>query len=122
LKFEIYRAFFIAFGAIQTVLNLIYLLKSDGPELARKQHREIPAKATSRQMRTKALCMFLIGTLFLATGLISSFIYAFHWLGFPIALGVYAAYALVEAAYYRFWRTTGAFVITCLLLLVYLLF
>ena len=38
---EILRAFFVAFGALQTISNMTYLLKKNGLELARKQHNNI---------------------------------------------------------------------------------
>ena len=120
-KFEIYRAFFVAFGAIQTMSNLIYLLKKNGMEFAKKQHKELPDTATTKQLKAKAVCMLLFGMLFLATGLISSLTGSFSKSSFTIVLGLYAVYALAEAVYYKFWRTVGAFILSGVLFLVFVL-
>ena len=116
--FEIIRAFFVAFGAMQTISNFIYLLKSNGLELARKQHRELPDNTTNKQIKTKILCMFSFGILFLSTGLFSYLSYSYYEFGFIFILGAYTLYTLVEAIYYRFWRTFGAFIISAMLLLI----
>ena len=111
---EIIRGFFVAFGAMQTISNGTYVFREDGASLARKQHRELPERATDRQMKTKALCMLIGGILLLAAGL-----YAYFSRGYPkeIFIGaslVFAAYTLVEALYYRYWKTTGAFIASAL--------
>lgn len=120
-KFEIYRAFFVAFGAMQTISNLTYLLKKNGIDIAKKQHKELPDTASPKQLKTKVICMLLFGILFLATGLISSFTRSFNSLSFAVVLGMYALYALVEAVYYKFWRTVGAFVISSILFIIFVI-
>lgn len=119
-KIEIYRAFFVAFGAMQTISNLIYLFKKNGIILAKNQHKELPDTTTPRQLKVKIICMLLFGVLFLTTGLISNFTRSFYSLSFVIVLGMYTVYALVEAIYYRFWRTIGAFVLSSVLFVVIL--
>ncbi len=118
---EILRAFFVTFGALQTISNITYLMKKNGLELARKQHKELPSNTTDKQIRVKTIGMFLFGILFLVTGLFSYFTRSYYELSFIIALGVYMIYALIEASYYRFWRTIGACVISVLLFWVALL-
>lgn len=118
---EIMRAFFVAFGSMQTIANLTYLLKKNGLELAKKQHKELPDNITNKQIKTKTICMFLFGILFLATGLFSYFIHAYNKYSFIAVLGIYMLYALVEFIYYRFWRTFGAFMLSAVLLLIVIL-
>ncbi len=116
--FEIIRAFFVAFGAMQTISNITYLLKNNGLESAKKQHRELPDNTTNKQIKAKTLCMFSFGILFLSTGLFSYLSHSYYKFGFVFILGAYTLYALVEALYYRFWRTFGAFIISAVLLLI----
>ena len=113
--FELVRAFFVAFGAMQTISNSTYLLKNNGLELAKKQHKELPDNTTSRQLRVKTICMLSFGVVFLSTGLFSYFARSKYELCFIIVLGAYALYALIEATYYKFWRTFGAFLVSAIL-------
>lgn len=48
---EIYRAFFVAFGAMEVLTNFRYLIRKNGIELARKQHQELPKDISDRQMK-----------------------------------------------------------------------
>lgn len=117
-KFEIIRAFFVAFGAMQTISNVTYLLKKSGLELAKKQHKELPDNITNKQLKVKTICMFSFGVLFLAASLFPYLTRSYYELSFIIVLGAYTLYALIEAVYYRFWRTFGAFIISAILLVV----
>lgn len=112
---EIIRAFFVAFGAMQTISNFAYLLKKNGLELAKKQHRELPDSITYKQIKTKTICMFLFGILFLTIGLFSYFTRSYYVYSFIIVLGIYMLYALTESVYYRFWKTFGAFMLSTVL-------
>ncbi len=115
---EIIRAFFVAFGALQSISNINYLLKKNGLELARKQHKELPNITTDKQIQVKMIGMFFFGILFLLTGLISYITRSYYELSFIILLGAYLLYTLMEAVYYRFWRTFGACIIAALLFLI----
>jgi len=117
-KIEIIRAFFVAFGAMQSIANLTYLLKEDGTALAKNQHRELPDNVTCKQLRIKVICMLSFGVLFLIIGLISYFTRSYYKFSFIIAIGVFTLYVLFEAFYYKYWRTTGAFFISTILLLI----
>ncbi len=121
LKYEIYRAFFIAFGAVQVITNSIYLIRKDGVNLAKKQHRELPDTATNKHYSAKIFYMLSFGILLFTTGLISSFHHFVYPISFTVVLGVYTLYALIEALYYRFWKTTGAFILPLVLLAAFLL-
>lgn len=86
-----------------------------------KKHKELPDTANLKQIKVKAVCMLSFGILFFAIGVISCFTRSFYLLIYTIVLGLYAAYALIEAAYYKFWRTIGAFIISSVLFLTILL-
>jgi hypothetical protein len=118
---QIIRAFFVAFGAMETISNSTYLLKQNGFELAKKQHKELPVNISNKQIKVKTLCMFLFGILFLITGLYSYITHSYYELSFIIVLSAYTLYALMEAVYYRFWRTFGAFIMSIILLFITLL-
>ena len=117
-KAEIIRSLFVTFGALQTLLNVNYIIKKNGFELARKQHRELPDNVTDKQIKIKTICMLSFGVLFLSSGLFSFLTRSYYEVAFIVVLGSYAVYALIEAIYYRFWRTFGAFIISAILFLV----
>ncbi|WP_040948257.1 hypothetical protein [Gorillibacterium massiliense] len=114
---EIIRGFFVAFGALQTITNFIYLSRKKGLDLARNQHRELPDHTTRKQVRVKTICMFSFGILFWATGLFSYFTHSYYELSFIIVMGAYTLYAMIEALFYRYWRTFGTVIISVLLFL-----
>jgi hypothetical protein len=119
-KTEIIRALFVAFGTTQTLLNLNYVVRENGLDLARKQHKELPDNATNKQIRVKTICMLSFGILFFATGLFSFLTRSYYGLSFIVALILYALYAFIEAAYYRFWRTFGTFLLSVVFLILIL--
>jgi len=99
-------------------IKLHIFVDKKGLELAKKQHRELPDNTTNTQIKVKTICMFSFGILFFATGLFSYLTRSYYELSFNIVLGAYTLYALIEAVYYRFWRTFGAFIISAILFLV----
>ncbi|MGM0215305.1 hypothetical protein [Enterococcus sp. AZ109] len=104
---EIYRAFFVALGAMEVFTNLTYIVKNNGESLARKQHQELPRNVSDHQIRLKVSVMLGFGVLFLVLGI---YAYAFRRLpeGFyNLCLGLFAGYAALEALYYRYWKTVG---------------
>jgi len=117
-KVEIIRAFFVAFGAFEVIANVSYLRKENGLVLARKQHRELPDSITDLQIKTKTICMFVFGCLLLFVGMFSYITHSYNELLFVGVLGLYMIYAFIEFAYYKFYRTFGAFVLSLVLLLV----
>ena len=120
-KAEIVRAFFVAFGAGQAFANLFYLIGKNGETHARKQHRELPDNATNRQVRMKMTGMFCFGILMLATGLASYLTRSYHEMSFVIVLGLFAMYIFAEAVYYKYRRTTGAFILAVSLFMIVLM-
>lgn len=120
-KYEIYRGFFVAFGAMQIIANLNYIMKENGMESARKQHCELPVSVSNKQMRAKTMCMLVIGVIFFITGAFSFFTRSFNNIAFAVVLGIYIFYAFIEAIYYRFWRTIMACILAIILFIIYLL-
>lgn len=118
LKYEFYRTFLIAFGAMQIITNSHYLIRKNGIEAARKQHRELPATSTNRQFRVKIICMLSFGILFFTTGIILAIIRSPYPIAITIALSAYTLYALIEALYYRSLKTWGAFILPVVLLVI----
>lgn len=120
-RYEIYRAIFVALGAMELFTNSKYLFQKDGIQNARKQHREIPASVTDQQMKRKVVMMFLFGGLFLIAGLTS---YIQHNINYNFSLIVLAAffiYAMIEAFYYRYRNTFGFLGISLLFLVLFII-
>lgn len=80
-------------GRTSLFRSFTYLLKENGYELARKQHKELPDHTPNKQMKVKTVCMFSFGILFLTTGLFSYFTRSYHELSFLIVLGAYTLYS-----------------------------
>ncbi|QLY81772.1 hypothetical protein [Clostridium intestinale] len=121
-KEEIFRAFLLAFGSLQIITNLSYLLKNEGIELARRQHQELPSDASNTKMKIKVICMFLVGVMFFAVSFISYIFHDFYEEAIFTSLIIFSIYALVEALYYKYWKTTGFAIVTLILLLIYNVF
>lgn len=113
---EIVRAVFVAFGCMEIMTNGNYLLKSNGMIAARRQHGEIPQNATEKQLRTKVICMFTTGVLFLAAGILNYMWHTYMQAVFIGAAATLTLYSVVEALYYRYWKTTGFCVASMLML------
>lgn len=116
---EIYRAFFVAFGAMEVLTNFRYLIRKNGIELARKQHQELPKDISDRQMKAKIILMFAFGLLFLVNGLIAYYMKKVNSTYFIVTLSLFCLYALVESLYYRYWRTFGFFFLSTMVLLLF---
>lgn len=120
-KSEIFRAFFVALGASETISNCIYLLKGNGMRLAAKQHQEIPPDLKENQLRVKVICMLVSGILFLTVGLYSYLTHSFPYPGAIAVMSAFTLYAVTEAAYYKYWRTICFSCLSILLLALLLL-
>lgn len=118
-KLEIYRAFFVAFGAMEVFTNLCYLTKKDGLQLARKQHQELPKSITEHQIRLKVILMFLFGLTFLINGLFSYYTHTVNTISFKINLILFSLYAFTESMYYKYWKTIGFFIVSMILLILF---
>lgn len=119
-KIEIYRAFFVAFGAMEFLTNINYLLSPIGISNARKQHKEIPVTVSNEKMHVKIILMFIMGIMFLVTGLLSYILRSPLELLSIISLAILAIYACIEALYYRYRNTFGFAFVAIIVLIIYL--
>lgn len=118
-KYEIFRAFFVAFGAFEVISNGIFLTQKNGMELAARQHQELPPDRKDSQLKAKVLCMFSFGVLFLLSGLYSYVTHTFHFKEAVFALTIFAIYAILEGCYYRYWKTIGFSCVSILFLVLF---
>ena len=82
---------------------------------AKLQHREIPENVTKSKLKIKVTIMFLFGWLFLLTGILS---FSKNLLYVLILFNVYA---LSEAIYYKYWKTFGAFFVSIIMTVIYVI-
>lgn len=120
-KQEIFRVFLLAFGTMEIILNLKFLIKENGIKLSRKWHQEIPHNLPDKNMRVKIICMLLSGIMFFTVSLISFIMHKyFNWMIFE-SLIIFSTYAIVEALYYRYLNTFGFASVTIALIVIYVL-
>ena len=93
---------FIVFGLFESITNTVYGLKSDGLLLAVKQHREVPPRASQKQMSIKVKIMFLVGLLFFGSGIMAVINPSSATIQMFIVLALFSAYTLLEALYYKY--------------------
>lgn len=115
---EILRAFILAFGTMEILTNLSYLLRNNGLEFARKQHGEIPENVDNRKIRIKVVAMLITGILFFLSGLMSYILHSYIRSLFIISAVIFSVYAITEALYYKYWKTYGFALISIILLIV----
>lgn len=118
-KLEIYRALFLALGTFEIITNANFLCLEDGMDRARRQHGELPKRASKKQLKTKTIFMLIFGFLFFSMGINSYFLHYVNATYFLIVLILFALYSVGEALYYRYWKTFGFSIISVLLLLVF---
>ncbi len=114
---EILRALLLALGATEIITNLIYIIRENGIELARKQHGELPGNLSNKKIKIKVICMLLSGIALFSAALLSYILHSYLHDLIMIALMLFALYAIVEALYYRYWKTIGFALVTIVLLL-----
>jgi hypothetical protein len=114
---EILKAFFLTLGATEIISNLIYLTRKNGLELARKQHGEVPSNISDKEIKIKVICMLLSGIALFGSSL---FCYIFHKYLHNIILTastLFFIYAIIEAFYYKYWKTFGFTFLTIIILI-----
>ena len=120
-KQEIFRAFLLAFGAMEIILNLKFLLKENGIKFARKWHQEIPHNLPDKNMKIKVICMFSAGIMFFSVSLISYVTHKYFELMILGSLIIFSVYAIVETLYYRYLNTFGFASVTIAFIIIYIL-
>lgn len=115
-KQEIFRALLLAFGTGEIIANLNYLIKKNGIDLAKRQHQELPANVSDKQMKIKVICMLSAGIMFFIESLISYITRSYSDVIIFGSLIAFAIYACIEALYYKYWKTAGFAIVSMILL------
>ncbi len=118
LSKEIIRALFVAFGCIEILTNCNYLLRHNGMSFARKQHGELPQDISDNKIKIKVICMLVAGFVFFFSGLVSYLSHTYISMIFIISSMLFAVYAIVEACYYRYWKTIGFSIVSMILFII----
>lgn len=114
---EIFRALLLTFGTMEIITNMLYLTKENGLDLARKQHRELPPKISSEKIKLKVICMLLFGIIFFVASLSSYILHKYSPIIIFIPSILFCFYGIIEALYYRYWKTFGFAFVTILLMI-----
>ena len=114
---EIFRALLLTFGMTEIISNISYLAKKNGLELARKQHGELPPNLPSGKIKSKVIFMLLIGIIFFVAALSSFILHKYIAAVILIPSILFCLYAIIEAFYYKYWKTFGFAFVTILLLI-----
>lgn len=114
---EILRAFLLAFGITEIITNTVYLLKENGLDLARNQHRELPENISYKKIKLKVVIMLLFGIVFFITSLSTYVLHRYISNMIFITLILFSIYGIIEFLYYRYWKTFGFAIVTILLML-----
>ena len=114
---EILRAFLLTLGTTEIITNTTFLFKENGLDLAKRQHGELPTSIGNEKVKIKVICMLLSGV---ALFLVSLSTYIYHSYSKNIIVGTliaFSLYGIIEALYYRYWKTFGFASVTILLLI-----
>lgn len=118
---EILRALLLSLGAFEVITNSIFLLKNEGLTLARKQHQELPKDISDNKIRLKVVLMLLFGMAFFIVSFLSYILCKDMHLATTLIVLLFSIYGLIEATFYKYWKTWG-FAATTIILLVLALF
>lgn len=91
-------------------------MKPKGLDLARNQHGELPPKLPCKNIKLKVICMLISGIIFFLTALSSYIIHKYIPIIFLIPSILFCLYGIVEALYYRYWKTFGFASVTIIIL------
>ena len=121
---DIFRAFFVTFGAAEIISNLYHLSKRDLGQIAnysRKQHSEIPLESGDRHFVVKAVLMLIFGFTFLVAGVVMSIKKTLYYNVSMIIMIVLALYGIIQGVVDRkCWRSLMAIFIYSLTLIIYI--
>jgi hypothetical protein len=118
---EILRALLLALGFTAITTNLLHLTRENGLELARKQHGELPKSLPDKNIKIKVICMLMFGIAIFASSLLCFILHRYLRSMILVPLILFSMYGIIEALYYRYWKTTGFACVTIVLLIVALL-
>lgn len=114
---EIIRALILTFGTTELITNGRYLVNDNGLYLARKQHGELPKDISDNKIRIKVICMLISGCAFFIVGLLCFLLHSYLGNAIRVVTTLFSLYAIVEASYYRYWKTAGFAAVTVVLLI-----
>ena len=114
---EILRAFLLVLGCTEIITNLTHLVKKGGLKNTRKQHGELPAGISDKNIKVKVVCMLIVGTALFTTALSSYILHSYTGKAILIASILFSVYGIIEALYYKYWKTFGFAGVTIALLL-----
>lgn len=114
---EIFRAILLTFGFTEIITNSSYLIKQNGLSLARKQHGELPPKISNNKIRLKVICMLFFGIIFFVTSLSSYILRKYIPMTILVPSILFCLYGIIEALYYKYWKTFGFAFVTILVLI-----
>ena len=112
---EILRALLLTFGAAEIITNFTYLTRKNGLVLARKQHGELPYNISNKKLKIKVICMLLSGIALFGSSLLCYILHKYLHNIILMTTILFSLYGLIEAFYYRYWKTTGFAFVTILL-------
>lgn len=118
---EIFRALLLTFGIMEIITNMSYLTRENGLDLARKQHGELPPKIPYEKIKLKVICMLLFGIIFFVASLSSFILHKYIPIIIFIPSILFCFYGIIEALYYRYWKTFGFTFVTILLMIISIL-
>jgi len=114
---EIFRALLLTFGVTEIITNMSYLTRKNGLDLARKQHGELPPRLPSVKIKLKVKFMLLFGIIFFVAALSSFILHKYIAAVILVPSILFCLYAIIEAFYYKYWKTFGFAFVTILLLI-----
>lgn len=114
---EILRALLLTFGVTEIITNLSYLIKGNGLDFARKQHGELPPNTSNKKIKLKVICMLFFGIIFFITSLTSYILHKYIPIMILIPSILFSIYGIIEALYYRYWKTFGFAFVTILIMI-----
>ncbi|SEW30728.1 hypothetical protein [[Clostridium] fimetarium] len=114
---EIFRALLLTFGMTEIITNISYLTKVNGLDLARKQHGELPPHVALAKIKLKVVFMLLFGIIFFVASLSTYILHKYIAIVIFVPAILFCFYGVIEALYYRYWKTFGFAFVTILLLI-----
>lgn len=118
---EILRAFLLTFGVYEVISNSTYLLKVNGLDLARRQHGELPEHLPDYNIKLKVIIMLSFGLILSIVSLSSYFVHSYLKIPTILVLFLFMIYGIIEALYYKYWKTMGFAVVTVIFFLIFLI-
>ena len=112
---EIFRALLLTLGFTEILTNITYLTKENGLVLARKQHGELPKNISDKKIKVKVICMLVFGIALFGVALSTYVLHSYSRNIILLTTISFSVYGIIEALYYRYWKTCGFALVTILL-------